>query len=30
MLIDARTIHSVSPNTSDKWRVVLWVIVDSY
>jgi hypothetical protein len=30
MIIDARTLHSVSPNVSEKWRVVVWFIFDSY
>ena len=27
---DARTIHGVLPNTSDRWRLVLWCILDVY
>jgi hypothetical protein len=30
MIIDARTLHSVSPNVSDSWRVVVWFIFDSF
>jgi len=30
MIIDARTLHSVTPNISDKWRVVVWFIYDSF
>ena len=30
MIIDARTLHSVSPNVSDKWRTVVWFIFDSF
>jgi hypothetical protein len=30
MIIDARTLHSVSPNVSDRWRVVVWFIFDSF
>lgn len=30
MIIDARTLHSVSPNVSDKWRVMVWYIFDSF
>eukprot|EP01034_Spumella_vulgaris_P023630 gene23630-29869_t len=30
MMIDARTLHSVSRNSSDKWRLVIWFIYDSY
>lgn len=27
---DARTIHGVQPNRSDRWRVVTWFILDTY
>jgi hypothetical protein len=30
LMIDARTLHSVSRNSSDKWRLVIWFIFDSY
>mmetsp|Transcript_77302 Transcript_77302/g.151677 ORF Transcript_77302/g.151677 Transcript_77302/m.151677 type:complete len:326 (+) Transcript_77302:45-1022(+) len=30
MIIDARTLHSVAPNTSNKWRVMVWYIFDSF
>jgi hypothetical protein len=30
MMIDARTLHSVSRNSSDRWRLVIWFIFDSY
>ena len=30
MLIDARTLHSVSPNKSNTWRVICWFIYDSF
>lgn len=30
MIIDARTLHSVSPNVSTQWRVVVWFIFDSF
>lgn len=30
IIIDARTLHSVSNNISDNWRVVVWFIFDSY
>lgn len=30
IIIDARTLHSVSPNMSDRWRVIIWYIFDSY
>eukprot|EP01041_Mallomonas_annulata_P003786 gene3786-7520_t len=30
LFFDARTLHAVSPNTSDSWRFVIWFIYDSY
>ena len=30
IIIDARTMHSVSNNLSSRWRIVLWFIYDSY
>eukprot|EP01036_Dinobryon_divergens_P026100 gene26100-34708_t len=30
MIIDARTMHSVSNNQSSRWRIVVWFIYDSY
>ena len=30
MLIDARTLHVVSRNRTDAWRVVMWCIFDCY
>jgi hypothetical protein len=30
MLIDARTLHSVSRNKSNAWRAVMWCIFDCY
>ena len=30
MMIDARTLHSVARNSSDRWRMIVWFIFDSY
>jgi len=30
MMIDARTLHSVTPNVSQDWRWITWFIFDSY
>lgn len=30
LFIDARTLHAVEPNKSNKWRIVSWFIFDSY
>lgn len=30
LIFDARTLHSVANNVSEKWRVVIWFIFDCY
>ena len=30
VIIDARTLHRVTPNVSSNWRFVIWLIFDSY
>lgn len=30
VFLDARTLHSVAPNVSDRWRFIVWFIYDAY